>query len=78
MWGERFPCQYRLTGILNRIIFGTARRLASPPRTREEHLRASYGPSRRLVAVVVVLCLLTLLALVHLIVLLLHGPILPF
>jgi hypothetical protein len=75
MLGERFPCQYRLIRLLNSIMLGAARRLDAPERTRKEHVLAGYGPSRRLKLIVVALWLVVLLGVLHLVVFVLHGPI---
>ncbi len=68
MWGERFPWQYRLIRLLNWIILGAERWREAPQRTRDERLRAQYGPSRRETCLVVLIWLIVVLLLVHLVV----------
>jgi len=64
----------------DRLYFGTTlHRCAHQrrPRTRRRRMNAQYGPSRRLICLVVLLWALVLVLLAHLVVIVLHGPIAP-
>jgi hypothetical protein len=62
---------------VNHLYFGARRRFdRRDVGTREGRLRAIHGPSLGLIVVTVLLLLMVLLAVVHLVVLVLHGSIL--